>query len=208
MPTEEGARDDRRHHKKLVRRRVLERRDRLSTEQQERLSASIRERFVALPEVLAANTVMCFVSFGGEVLTRPIIDWCLAEGKRVAVPKVIAPRRMDAFRVTDLATDLAPGAYGIDEPRGDLGLGQVSADEIDLVVVPGCAFDRSGHRVGYGGGFYDTYLPRLRRDVPRVAVAFELQIVDDVPRERHDLRVDVLVTETGVLRFDRRSRAT
>ena len=199
MPTEEGARDDRRHHKKLVRRRVLERRDRLSTEQQERLSASIRERFVALPEVLAANTVMCFVSFRSEVLTGPIIRWCLAQGKAVVVPRVMAPRHMEAFALTDLEKDLSPGSFGIPEPRE--GLERVPPRRIDVVIVPGSVFDLSGDRLGYGGGFYDSFLPRLRRGVPRVAIAFELQVLDDVPEEHHDLPMDLLVTETGVRRF-------
>ena len=141
---------------------------------------------------------MCFASFGSEVDTAPLVRWCLDQGKRVALPRIVGKRHMEAFWVTDPAADLESGSYGIREPRA--GLPQASPEAIDLVVVPGSAFDRSGDRMGYGGGFYDTFLPRLQPRTPRVAVAFELQLVDDVPEEDHDLRIDVLVTERGVLR--------
>ena len=98
----------------------------------------------------------------------------------------------------DPAADLESGSYGIPEPRP--GLPPASPESIDLIVVPGSAFGRSGDRMGYGGGFYDAFLPRLRADTPRIALAFELQLVDDVPQEDHDLRIDVVVTERGALR--------
>ncbi len=153
---------------------------------------------MTLPELKTATSVMCFVSFGSEVDTAPLVRWCLEQGKRVALPRIVGRRHMEAFWVTDPAADLESGSYGIREPRS--GLPQASPEAIDLIVVPGSAFDRSGDRMGYGGGFYDTFLPRLRPGTPRVAVAFDLQLVDDVPEEGHDLSVDVLVTERGVLR--------
>jgi 5-formyltetrahydrofolate cyclo-ligase len=141
---------------------------------------------------------MCFASFGSEVDTAPLIRWCLDQGKRVALPRVMGKRHMEAFWVTDPVADVECGAYGICEPR--YGLPSVEPQTIDVVFVPGSAFDRSGSRMGYGGGFYDSYLPKLRPGTPRIAVAFDLQVVDDVPREGHDLRIDAVVTERGVLR--------
>ena len=91
-----------------------------------------------------------------------------------------------------------PGCWGIPEPRE--GLEPVPPSRIDAVVVPGAAFDLDGQRCGYGGGFYDTYLPQTRPSVPRVALAFEAQIVDDIPCEPHDLPVTAIVTETRVIR--------
>jgi 5-formyltetrahydrofolate cyclo-ligase len=190
------------HRKRALRERVLARRDRLSAAARRAHSARVFEHLVTLPELTSAAGVMCFVSFGSEVDTAPLVRWCLDQGKRVALPRIVGRRHMEAFWVTDPAADLESGSYGIREPRA--GLPQASPETIDLIVVPGSAFDRSGDRMGYGGGFYDTFLPRLRPRTPRVAIAFELQLIDDVPEEDHDLGVDVLVTERGVLRCARR----
>jgi 5-formyltetrahydrofolate cyclo-ligase len=105
---------------------------------------------------------------------------------------------MAAFRVADPARDLVPGAWGIPEPRE--GLPEVPPQEMDLVLVPGSAFDAEGDRCGYGGGFYDTYLPLTRPGTPWVALAFELQLVPAVACEPHDLPVTVIVTEERVIR--------
>jgi 5-formyltetrahydrofolate cyclo-ligase len=189
------------HHKRAVRERIVARRDRLSGATRRAHSARVLDHLVTLPELRTAAAVMCFASFGSEVDTAPLVRWCLDQGKRVALPRIVGRRHMEAFWVTDPAADLEGGSFGIPEPRA--GLPQALPEAIDLIVVPGSAFDRSGDRIGYGGGFYDTFLPRLRPQTPRVAVAFELQLVDDVPAESHDLGVDVLVTERGVLRFAR-----
>jgi 5-formyltetrahydrofolate cyclo-ligase len=186
------------HHKRALREHVLARRDRLPAAARRAHSARVFDHLMTLPELKTATSVMCFVSFGSEVDTTPLVRWCLEQGKRVALPRIVGRRHMEAFWVTDPAADLESGSYGIREPRS--GLPQASPEAIDLIVVPGSAFDRSGDRMGYGGGFYDTFLPRLHPGTPRVAVAFDLQLVDDVPEEAHDLSVDVLVTERGVLR--------
>jgi 5-formyltetrahydrofolate cyclo-ligase len=186
------------HHKRALRERVLARRDRLPAAARRAHSARVFDHLLTLPELKTAAGIMCFVSFGSEVDTAPLVRWCLDQGKRVALPRIVGKRHMEAFWVTDPAADLESGSYGIREPRA--GLPQASPEAIDLIVVPGSAFDRSGDRMGYGGGFYDTYLPRLHPRTPRVAIAFELQLVDDVPEEGHDLGIDVLVTERGVLR--------
>jgi 5-formyltetrahydrofolate cyclo-ligase len=140
---------------------------------------------------------MCFVSFGSEVDTSAIIDWALTQGKTVAAPRIIAPRTMVMHRFTDPTRDLEEGKHGIRAPRADLPL--VAPAEFDLVLMPGSAFSADGARLGYGGGFYDTYLAHAT-NVPRIAVAFELQIVGELPHEAHDLAVDAIVTEQRVIR--------
>lgn len=190
------------HHKRALRERILACRDRLSTAARRAHSARVFDHLLTLPELKTAESLMCFVSFRSEVDTLPFIGWSLDHGKRVALPRIVGKRHMEAFWVTDPAIDLETGSYGIREPRP--GLPQASPKTIDLVVVPGSAFDRSGDRIGYGGGFYDSFLPRLRSETPRIAVAFDLQLVDDVPDEHHDLPIDAVVTERGVLRFARR----
>jgi 5-formyltetrahydrofolate cyclo-ligase len=105
---------------------------------------------------------------------------------------------MAAFQVRDTAADLAPGKWDIPEPRE--GLPEVPPAEMDLVFVPGSAFDEEGRRCGYGGGFYDNYLPQTRPGVPWVALAFEAQLVPAIDCEAHDLPVTAIVTEERVIR--------
>ena len=104
---------------------------------------------------------------------------------------------MEAFVTTDPTTDLVPGRYDIPEPRE--GLAPVDPAVIDVVIVPGSAFDRAGGRIGYGGGFYDGFLRRLRPAAPRIGIGFEAQLVERVPREAHDLCVDLVVTEARTI---------
>jgi len=187
-----------RQAKETLRQRVLAERDRLSPKERATYSAAILERFLALPEVTAATTVMTFVTFRSEVDTLALIDRLLAAGKTVAVPKVLAPREMACFRLRDRQRELVAGAWDIPEPCADLEC--VDPQTIDLVVVPGSVFATDGSRMGYGGGFYDTYLCGVRPQTPLVGLAFELQIVPELPCEAHDLPVDAIVTEDRVIR--------
>jgi 5-formyltetrahydrofolate cyclo-ligase len=141
---------------------------------------------------------MLFASFRSEIETAPLAEWVLREGKVLCLPRILAPRIMAAFRIHDRTADLAPGAWGIPEPRE--GLPEVPPETVDLVFVPGSAFDEDGRRCGYGGGFYDTFLPRMRPGTPRVALAFEAQLVREIRLEEHDLPVTVIVTERRVIR--------
>lgn len=185
--------------KRSVRALCLARRDSLTPDERAAASAAIVARLTEMPELLEASTVLCFASFRTEVDTAALLDWCLEHGKRLALPRVVGPRTLECCLVADSARDLATGAWGILEPVARLNA--VDPAEIDCVIVPGSAFDRQGGRLGYGGGFYDAYLPQLRAGVPRIAVAFACQVCEEVPTLDHDLRMDALVTEDGVLRF-------
>ncbi|HDH96432.1 MAG TPA: 5-formyltetrahydrofolate cyclo-ligase [Proteobacteria bacterium] len=99
----------------------------------------------------------------------------------------------------DLNRDLAPGAFGIPEPRG-AELPEVDEDEIELVVTPGAAFDMLGYRLGYGGGFYDRLFAQIRPDCLKVGIAFSFQLVDSVPHEPTDVPVDIVVTDQHIIR--------
>ena len=166
--------------------------------ERERLTAAVCSRALELPELAGARTVMLFASFRTELDTAPIADGVLRAGKSLCFPRVLGPRRMAAYRVTDRAADLAPGKWDIPEPR--YGLPEVPPDTIDLVFVPGSAFDEECRRCGYGGGFYDTYLPLTRPGTPWVALAFEAQLVPRIECEAHDLPVTAIVTERRVIR--------
>jgi len=184
--------------KGAARHHALAARDALSHEERECLAEAVRARALTLPELTAAGTVMLFASFRTELDTMPIAEWVLRQGKRLCLPRVLGPRRMAAYQVRDTAADLAPGKWDIPEPRE--GLPEVPPAQMDLVFVPGSAFDENGRRCGYGGGFYDTYLPLTRPGVPWVALAFEAQLVPAIDCEAHDLPVTAIVTEQRVIR--------
>jgi 5-formyltetrahydrofolate cyclo-ligase len=183
--------------KNEARRCGLEARGALPEAERERLAAAICARALELPELAAAETVMLFASFRTELDTTPIADWVLRAGKTLCLPRVLAPRHMLAYRVTDLAADLAPGRWDIPEPRE--GLPEVPPQTIDLVFVPGSAFDEEGRRCGYGGGFYDNFLPLTTPGTPWVGLAFETQLVPSICCESHDLPLTAIVTEQRVI---------
>ncbi len=191
--------------KRAARERALAARDALAPAERARLSTLVCARAAALPELRGARSILLFASFRSEVDTRPLLDALLARGSAVALPRVVGPRLLEARHVTDPDADLEPGAWGIPEPRE--GLPAVPPRRIDAVVVPGAAFSLAGARCGYGGGFYDAYLPRLAPGTPRIALAFEAQVVDELPCEPHDLRVDAIVTEARVISRSRPERS-
>ncbi len=144
---------------------------------------------------------MFFVSFGSEIDTLPMIETALAQGKRVAAPRADPDEReLLPCEIRDTGGDLAPGAHNIREPRGHCR--PVALDEIDVVIVPAAVWSEDGYRVGYGGGYYDRFLPRLPR-ARRVGLGLEMQVVPRVPHGPRDQPVHVLVTEAGVRRFAR-----
>ncbi|HUK77572.1 MAG TPA: 5-formyltetrahydrofolate cyclo-ligase [Thermoleophilia bacterium] len=176
---------------------VLGRRDAMAGEERRAAGAALFARLTAVPAVAEASAVLCFASFRTEVDTAPFISWCLERGVTVALPRIVGPHHMEAFGVADLRRDLTPGRFGIPEPRPGLAL--VEPATFDVVIVPGSAFDRDGGRMGYGGGFYDTFLARMRAGARRIGICFDLQVVDRVPVEPHDLCVDLVVTETRTI---------
>ena len=142
----------------------------------------------------SSATVLLTLPFGSEWDTRALLEAALARAKRVALPRVnLATRMLDICAITRLEHDAAPGYRGIPEPGAHCSLIDIAT--IDWVLVPGVAFDPDGHRIGYGGGYYDRLLPLLRADARRVAAAFELQLVARVPAAPHDVAVDAVVTE-------------
>jgi 5-formyltetrahydrofolate cyclo-ligase len=186
--------------KRAVRQRVRAMRDAMSASEREQASFRIVDHVLALPEVERASTVMVFWSFGSEPGTAPLIEALHARGVRVALPRIVdgdlEPR---AYAPGDAVTDTP---FGAREPSAGEPL-ELSA--IDVVVTPAVAFDRSGRRVGYGGGFYDRFFPRTRPDTFRIGIGFDLQLLDDdLPGGHFDLGLDGVVTESGVARFRRR----
>ena len=182
--------------KRAIRREVIERRDAMPPPERAAASERIAGRLVELPEIREAGTVMAFWSFGSEVDTAPVLERLERAGKRIVLPRVEGE---DVVAVIYAVGDeVAAAAFGAMEPTGTA---LVAPDEVDVVITPGVAFDRAGRRVGYGGGFYDRFLPKTREDVAAVAIAFDVQLVDGaLPAGAYDRPVDAIVTESEVIR--------
>ena len=180
--------------KRAMRDRVLRARDALPPEVRAQAGRAIVATLAARSDFRAATTMLLSLSFRSEYDTRPLFEAALASGKIVSAPRVnTASRMLEAYIVTDLARDVAPGFRGIPEPLPHCAA--VALDAIEWALVPGVAFDLHGHRIGYGGGYYDRLWPLLRDDAQCVAGAFELQVVEQVPSAPHDLTVDAIITE-------------
>ncbi len=185
--------------KKRIRKEILAKRRGLSEEAVREKSREIKRNLLELPEFKRAKTIMFYVALDEEVRTEEIIKESLLMGKRVAVPlSIVEKRDLAPALLTDYG-DLVPGTYGIPEPRE----GQrciLSPGELSLIIVPGVAFDRQGNRLGFGGGFYDNFLGKVPADIPRLALAFELQMLEELPCGERDVPVDGVVTEKKVYR--------
>jgi len=185
--------------KKKLRKEVLAARDSMPPELRREASMAAGELLAAFEPFREARTVMFFVSFRSEIDTGEMIRGALGEGKRVAVSvSQTSDCSLLPCELLDFDNDLAPGAYGIPEPKPEC-IRPVDPAEIDIVLFPGVAFDRSGGRIGYGGGYYDRFIQRLRPGVPLVALAFHSQVIESVPMAEHDRPVDYIVTEKEII---------
>jgi 5-formyltetrahydrofolate cyclo-ligase len=185
--------------KKELRKKVQEIRDSLDPEQRQLLSAEIGENLWSIPEFNQAETLLFFLSFRSEVDTKPMILRALEEKKAVCVPCTdMENKAMMASRIMNLDGDLRMGNYNILEPREEC-LRPVPPQRIDAVLMPGVAFDLTGGRLGYGGGYYDRFLERCSPSCLLIALAFELQIVEHVPCADHDIHIHKIVTENRVV---------
>ncbi len=188
--------------KQRLRREMLRRRLQLPPEERRRLSARAQEALIQSRTFARAGLILVYQPFRGEVQTEQIVRDALAAGKRLALPRVRQePRGLTLHAYSGDPATLVRGAYGIREP--DPASPQIDPAEIGLVVVPGVAFDRTGVRLGYGGGYYDRTLPVLRAANPSVALiglAYAFQVVDALPRDPHDIPVDGVATDEGLIR--------
>jgi 5-formyltetrahydrofolate cyclo-ligase len=160
------------------------------------LSRLICDRLVGLPEYQAATTVMYYVDVRSEVRTRHYLQTALGHGKRIVVPYCVADE-LETFLLTDM-DQLAVGMYKILEPKTELRTVpelKVPVDELQLIVVPGVAFDRQGGRLGHGKGYYDKLLEHAKPETPLIALAFECQLFPEIPMQEHDIYMDKVVTE-------------
>ena len=182
-----------------VRKLCLSQRANLGELERKSRSWMIQQKLQNLPEFQQAQTVMLFLNFRDEVETTALAEETLLCRKKLILPRCAPHGVLLPIEVRDLAVDIEPGLWGIREPK--LKLDQVDPSEIDLVIVPGAGFDLQGNRLGYGGGYYDRFFMLVNPSTPRIAIAFECQIIAQVPVDKYDAKMTMLITENEVYYF-------
>ena len=187
-------------HKSLLRKRILAQREHLPEVLHDQYSLVIAQRLAEISAYQQSEVVLAYMNFGTEFDSRIWVMQVLADGKRLVLPRVNRhTNELDLYRVHDLESQLATGLWGIAEPVPERCERLIDLNEVEFALLPGVAFARNGARLGYGGGYYDKLLARMKPHPVLVAAAFALQVVQDVPQEKTDVKVDWLVTEQGII---------
>lgn len=186
--------------KSRIREEILSKRRSLNEKELITMSREVQKRLFFLSGFQESRTVSLYVDFDNEVMTKDMIKDCINKGKRVVIPFIRSKdRSIILSEVKDIDKELKPSTFGILEPaRGYLR--PVPCSEIDMVVVPGVAFDAKGGRLGYGGGYYDRLLTNVNRTAHLIGLAFEFQILKEVPQQSHDIVLESIITEERVIK--------
>jgi len=175
--------------KKSLRAKLLEKRQ--NYKYVNRDSLKVRDNFFSIPEIKEKSRFLLYYPHKNEVDTVPIIEELLEKGKEVILPKVEG-YHIIPIKISNLAS-LKTGYAGIKEPAGQ----PVPLNQIDVIVIPAVGFDKRGHRLGYGKGYYDRLLSKT--DALKVGLAYDFQILEQIPAEVHDIPVDLIITPKGII---------
>jgi 5-formyltetrahydrofolate cyclo-ligase len=187
--------------KQSLRKSMLSLRESLDPAVRKEQDSSILERLLQLPEYRNAKTVLGYMNFGSEFASELWVACAIKEGKRVALPRVNRHTdRLDLFIVEDLENQLEEGCWKIREPMVERCERLNAINEVEFALLPGIAFGRNGARLGYGGGFYDKLLAGCSARPLLAAAAYSLQVMDALPQEKTDVGINLIVTETGIIR--------
>ncbi len=192
MPADVGS------EKRALRAELRERRRILTSTQREEFTDSLTRNLVKLTTDLGVGSLACYLSTPDEPSTRDFLDWAASRGLRVLLPVSRADGLLDwaPYDGEDEELDV----LGMPKPTTEL-LSPLAINDVDLIVVPAASVDRSGMRMGWGLGYFDKTLGSMERCPPVYAVIFDSELVDEVPSERHDQRVNGVVTPSGITAF-------
>lgn len=188
-------------NKQLIRRQLLNNRKILSKRAITEQSHRIAESLINSNMYRQSKNIMLYMATKSEVQTQEIIHSAQKEDKKIFIPLIIREsNEIIPSLIQDFKTELTPGALGIMQPKEEY-YRVVQPDILDLVIVPGVAFTRQGQRLGRGGGYYDRFLSRLGQHTVSVGLAFEMQIVEQIPTNEKDMPVDYIITEEGIIQI-------
>lgn len=179
--------------KRKIRKEMLDKLRNIHKEEKKQKVNTLKTKLFSLNEFKKAKCVMFYVSKHYEVDTHEMIDESIASGKKVVVPITIKEERgLKLSELKDREKELIRGHYGIHQP-GEKHIKPVSLEEVDLMVVPAIAFDRHGHRLGHGGGYFDKFLHKAPPTLFTVGLAFDFQLVDELPRYDTDIPLNKII---------------
>ncbi len=184
--------------KKTIREEILGNKEEIDKNTLNSYSDSIINTLYNTEYYKSAKTIMTFISFGAEVDTHNFIKTSIANGKRIVVPITIPKTK--GLKLSEVLNfdELEIGFYDILTPKEEF-IRYVDPSEVDLIIVPGVAFDREGYRIGYGGGYYDRFLADLDH-VTKISLAFDMQIIEKIPRDHYDIPVNYIITEKEIIK--------
>ena len=186
--------NDRRKQKSEIRARLKEIRAAIPAESRQNHNENITRRLLNLEEIASAGTIFIYISYASEVDTYALIEHFLKEGKILAVPKIINSGHMIATRFTHWE-DLKPGQLGILTPASN----DPYDGEIDIAITPGLGFTQEGYRLGYGRGYYDQWFAG-HKTTKKIALAYEAQVINEIPVGDNDIPVNMIVTEKRIIK--------
>ncbi|HPW99729.1 MAG TPA: 5-formyltetrahydrofolate cyclo-ligase [Sedimentibacter sp.] len=185
--------------KKDLRKRILSIRNNMPGEDVVNNSRIIRDKIIGLDVFKQSKVIFIYMDFKNEVMTSDLIKHMLSEKKRVVVPytdtvsTVLIPSEITG------ESDLKLNSFGYSEPKK---VSPVNIEEIDLVIIPGLVFDKNLNRIGFGKGYYDRILNKLKASARKVAVAHDFQVLEEIPAEEHDVKMDMIITEKSIMKRD------
>ncbi|MBU1120534.1 5-formyltetrahydrofolate cyclo-ligase, partial [Candidatus Micrarchaeota archaeon] len=185
--------------KKELRERFLSKRNLLSKLEVFDKSNEIKEKLLELPEFIEAKTIMSYISFRNEARTHELIKESIKKNKRIVIPITdFKKKKIYLSEVRDFEKELISSRIGLFQPKREF-LRPVNEKELELIIVPGIAFDEKGCRIGFGKGYYDSFLKKVKKSVPVIALAFENQISNKkLPSKKHDKHAHKIITEKRV----------
>lgn len=187
-------------NKEDLRKKYLNQRAQISNKKINSWSKKINEKLLNLKELSSARKIMAYASMRKEIKTFELMEELLDQGFLLYLPYT----RQDIIdlgvsKIENLDTDLKEGVYGVQEPIKKLR-GQEIPSDLDIIIVPGACYTEKGYRIGYGGGYYDSFLSKHANEALKIGFCYSEFIVDSIPVEDHDVPVDIIITEKKIIR--------
>ncbi|MFA6917946.1 MAG: 5-formyltetrahydrofolate cyclo-ligase [Candidatus Gracilibacteria bacterium] len=180
--------------KHLIRKKTLNQRLKSDKKELKRQSHEIMRKLLVTRIFQKGKNILFYMPIQNEVDTKPLIEFTMKKNKNVLVPRVENEESMDSYKINSLK-DLIVGKFDVLEAKKSCE--KFPKKDIDLIIIPGIAFDERGYRIGFGKGYYDNFLKGLR--ARKIALAYDFQIVKNIPGESHDIKMDVIITPTKTI---------
>ncbi|MGI6587357.1 MAG: 5-formyltetrahydrofolate cyclo-ligase [Peptococcia bacterium] len=184
-------------NKKDLRQEMLKKREKLSLIEVKKKSLQINKQLLLFPAYDSAKIILTYLPIKNEPDTLPLIKNAWRQKKEVLIPVTQTTYKSLILSKLESLKELTKGNYGILEPKQEF-LRPTTPHSVDLCLLPGLAFDHNGYRLGYGGGYFDRFLSSLRSDCLTIALAYDFQILDTIPRAEHDIPIDIIITESTI----------